>query len=151
MTVSDPAIQKRSVSRTWPMTAEALCTLVDEVVHLRAEVVRLAGGNDLGAGVVHLPLAMAARRLEVLTNVLGAAEEVDARTRVVIGCRATLLEQDGESVTYAVVFPGDGDPTQGWISADSPLGRALLGSFAGDAVEVDAPAGRRVVTVLSVE
>ena len=63
----------------------------------------------------------------------------------------TLLEEEGDSVTYALVFPGDGDPVQGWISADSPLGAAVLGCTPGDIVEVMAPAGPRVVTVLSVE
>ena len=48
-------------------------------------------------------------------------------------------------------FPGDGDPDRGWISADSPLGAAVLGCEPGDRVEVAAPAGRRVVTVLSIE
>jgi transcription elongation GreA/GreB family factor len=71
--------------------------------------------------------------------------------RAVIGRRVTLLEEDGDSVTYGLVFPGDGDPIQGWISADSPLGAAVLGCAPGDRVEVDAPVGRRVVTVLSVE
>ena len=73
------------------------------------------------------------------------------RIEPIIGRRVTLLEEEGDSVTYALVFPGDGDPVQGWISADSPLGAAVLGCTPGDTVEVMAPAGPRVVTVLSVE
>ena len=68
-----------------------------------------------------------------------------------IGRRITVLEPEGASVTYTLVFPGDGDPAQGWISADSPLGSAVLGCEPGDRAEVIAPAGRRIVTVLSVE
>jgi transcription elongation GreA/GreB family factor len=49
------------------------------------------------------------------------------------------------------VFPGGGDPAQGWISADSPLGSAILGCMPGDRVDVTAPAGPRVVTMVSVE
>ena len=78
-------------------------------------------------------------------------EKVHEPDRAVIGRRVTLLEEEGDSVTYALVFPGDGDPVQGWISADSPLGAAVLGCTPGDTVEVMAPAGPRVVTVLSVE
>ena len=37
------------------------------------------------------------------------------------------------------------------VAADSPLGRALLGQRAGSHVAVDAPEGRRVMTILSVE
>ena len=44
-----------------------------------------------------------------------------------------------------------GTPAEGWLSADSPLGAAVLGRSPGDAVEVTAPAGSRVVTVLAVE
>ena len=82
---------------------------------------------------------------------LDASERVHEPDRAVIGRRVTLLEAEGESVSYALVFPGDGDPAQGWISADSPLGTAVLGCGPGDRVEVEAPAGRRVVTVLSIE
>jgi transcription elongation GreA/GreB family factor len=63
----------------------------------------------------------------------------------------TLLEEGGDSMTVALVFPGDGDPMQGWISADSPLGSAVIGASPGDVVQVMAPAGSRTVTVLSVE
>ncbi len=102
-------------------------------------------------GVVHLPVVKAARRLDVLTAVLDGSEQIHEADRAVIGRRVTVLEDEGESVSYALVFPGDGDPAQGWISADSPLGAAVLGCGPGDTVEVIAPAGHRIVTVLSVE
>jgi transcription elongation GreA/GreB family factor len=133
------------------MTAEARRSLIDDVVELRSEVARLAGRNEALDGVAHHPVTTLARRLEVLTGVLDEAEETDERERVVIGCRATLLEEDGRSVTYSLAFPGAGDPAEGLISADSPLGKAVLGSRPGDTVEVDAPAGRRLVTVVCVE
>ena len=85
------------------------------------------------------PAFKAARRLDVLSAVLDASEKVHEPDRAVIGRRVTLLEEGGDSVTYALVFPGDGDPLQGWISADSPLGAAVLGCTAGDRVEVIAP------------
>jgi transcription elongation factor GreA len=88
--------------------------------------------------------------LDVLTAVLEASEKVLEPDRAVIGRRVTVLEE-GESVAYSLVFPGDGDPVQGCVSADSPLGAAILGCSPGDIVEVDAPVGRRAVTVLSVE
>ena len=62
-----------------------------------------------------------------------------------------LRGDDGSRVTYALVAPGEGAPSQGRISADSPLGAAILGRRAGDTVEIDAPAGRRRVTVECVE
>jgi transcription elongation GreA/GreB family factor len=133
------------------MTGEAWSTLVDELGQLRTDVDVLAGGSPPDTGVVHLPAFKAGRRLEALTAVLNASETVHEPDRAVIGRRVTLLEEEGDSITYALVFPGDGDPTQGWISADSPLGAAVLGCTPGDTVEVNAPAGPRIVTVLAVE
>jgi transcription elongation GreA/GreB family factor len=131
------------------MTEEAWHSLVDELGRLRTDVASLAG--EPAEGVVDLAVVTAARRLDVLSAVLDAAERIDEPERAVIGRRVTLLEPEGESVTYALAFPGDGDPDRGWISADSPLGAAVLGCEPGERVEVAAPAGRRVVTVLSIE
>ena len=147
--MNQPAIRQPSANQRWPMTEDAWLTLVDELGQLRIDVAALAGG--LHDGVVHIPVFKAARRLDVLSAVFDASEKVHELDRVAIGRRVTLLEEQGDSVTYALVFPGDGDPIQGWISADSPLGAAVMGCTAGDTVEVNAPVGRRVVTVLSVE
>ena len=147
--MTELAIRPPSHPQRWPMTREAWLTLVDELGRLRADVVALAG--ELVDGVTDLAVVKAARRLDVLSAVHDAAEQVHEPERAVIGRRFTVLEPEGESITYALVFPGDGDPAQGWISADSPLGSAVLHREPGDRVEVMAPAGRRSVTVLSVE
>jgi hypothetical protein len=149
--MNEPVIRQPAVNRRWPMTGEAWLTLVDELSQLRIDVAVLAGAGAPDASLVHLPVFKAARRLDVLSAVLDASEKVHEPDRAVIGRRVTLLEEEGDSVTYALVFPGDGDPIQGWISADSPLGAAVMGCTPGDMVEVMAPVGRRVVTVLSVE
>lgn len=146
-----PAIRQPSADRRWPMTGEAWRTLVDEIGQLRLDVALLAGSSAPDDGVLRLPVFKAARRLDVLTAVLETSERVHEAGRAVIGRRVTFLEDDGDPITYALVFPGDGDPIQGWVSADSPLGAAVLGSTPGDRVEVIAPAGARVITVLSVE
>ena len=147
--MSELAIRRLSTRQRWPMTEEAWHSLVDELGRLRTDVASLAG--EPTEGVVDFAVVTAARRLDVLSAVLDAAERIDEPERAVIGRRVTLLEPEGESVTYALAFPGDGDPDRGWISADSPLGAAVLGCEPGERVEVAAPAGRRVVTVLSIE
>ena len=147
--MNELAIRRPSQRRRWPMTREAWLTLVDELGRLRADVVSLAG--EFAHGVAEVAVTRAARRLHVLSAVLDDGEQIHEPDRAVIGRRVTLREADGASVTYAIVFPGDGEPAQGWLSADSPLGSAVLGCGPGDSVEVTAPAGRRLVTVLSVE
>jgi hypothetical protein len=149
--MNEPAIRPPSAPQRWPMTREAWLTLVDELGRLRTDDAVLAGAGVPEDGVIHLPTFKAARRLDVLSAVIDAAETVHEPDRAVIGRRVTLLEEEGDSITYALVFPGDGDPVQGWISADSPLGAAVMGCAPGDSVEVIAPAGPRVVTVVSIE
>jgi transcription elongation GreA/GreB family factor len=132
------------------MTSEARSHLIDEVAALRRDVA-IASGADPAPGVVHVPAAQAARRLVTLEAVLAAARVVDDDGTAVIGRRVTLLEDDGTRVTYALVFPGDGDPLLGWLSVESPLGAAVAAARAGDVVTVEAPAGRRHVAVVHVE
>jgi transcription elongation GreA/GreB family factor len=147
--MTELAIRRPSHQQRWPMTREAWLILVDELGRLRSDVLSLAG--ELAHGVVDLAVVKAARRLDVLSAVFDAAEQIHEPGRAVIGRRVTVLEAEGESDIYTLVFPGDGDPAQGWISADSPLGSAVIGCWPGDTVEVTAPSGRRVVSVLSVE
>ena len=47
----------------------------------------------------------------------------------------------GEEETVTIVGSTEADPFEGKISNDSPVGRALLGTKAGDIVEVDTPQG----------
>ena len=112
--MTELATRRPSREQRWPMTREAWLTLVDELGRLRADVASLAG--ELADGVVDLAVIKAARRLDVLSAVLDAAERIHESERAVIGRRVTVLEPEGESVSYRLVFPGDGDPAQGCIS-----------------------------------
>ncbi|MFL5688724.1 MAG: GreA/GreB family elongation factor [Chloroflexota bacterium] len=149
--MNELAIRQPSPQRPWPMTNEAWLTLVDEVGRLRAERAGSAAPSVRDDGLVHLQAFNAVRRLDLLSAVLDASERVDEADLAVIGRRVTVLEDEGDSVTYELALPGEGDPDRGSVSADSPLGAALLGCTASASVEVDAPLGRRRVTVLSIE
>ena len=61
------------------------------------------------------------------------------------------LHIDGKEEVYKVVGEWEADPTEKKISHESPLGKALLGKTVGDTVEVSAPAGKVVYTVVSVK
>lgn len=70
---------------------------------------------------------------------------------VSIGSRVRVRDRDTRQVDeYEIVGSGEGDPVEGRISAESPIGRALLGRRAGDVVEAEAPAGLRRLTLVSV-
>lgn len=147
--MSTTAVARSESAQAWPLTKEALERLVDEIAQLRQDLSSLTG-QGLEEGIVRLPVTLAARRLETLHRVLERAEVVSDSACATIGRQALLRDESGEHMTYWIVFPGDGDPAQGWISADSPLGTAILGAKAGDVVEVDAPNGTWFATVVSV-
>jgi transcription elongation factor GreA len=66
-----------------------------------------------------------------------------------LGATVTVKDAHGE-MTYTIVGPTEVDPRAGRISAQSPIGSALIGARAGDVVTVAAPAGKMKLTVLSV-
>ncbi len=51
---------------------------------------------------------------------------------------------------FTLVGEWESDPSQKKISVASPLGKAMLGKSIGAKVEVDAPAGKIVYTILSI-
>ena len=76
---------------------------------------------------------------------------LDAGGRVVFGATVELEDVDsGDTVTYQVVGDDEADIKQGQISVSSPIARALLGKYAGDTVDVQAPGGIRQYEILDV-
>ena len=134
-----------SAPRRWPMTSEAWSALLAELDLLDRQL-----DSNGAESVVGLRAVDPERRRRSLRALRDAAETSSAADRVAIGRTVTIREADGTVETYAVTLPGDGDPLQGWISADAPLGIAVLGCRSGDAVEVDAPAGRRRIEVVAI-
>ncbi|HWV17242.1 MAG TPA: transcription elongation factor GreA [Rhodocyclaceae bacterium] len=77
---------------------------------------------------------------------------LDADGRVVFGATVELEDQDnGNTVTYQIVGDDEADLKQGKISLNSPVARALIGKYAGDLAEVQAPGGLREYEVLDVK
>jgi transcription elongation factor GreA len=64
-----------------------------------------------------------------------------AADRATIGSTVTIEGEDGVRSTFTIVGSTEADPTAGRISNVSPVGRALLGSRAGDEVAVATPRG----------
>ncbi len=65
------------------------------------------------------------------------------RDRAAFGSSLQLQDPQGGQHSYRLVLPEDVDPERGWISAASPIGRALVGKEVGDQVNVPTPAGTR--------
>ncbi len=71
-------------------------------------------------------------------------EEAAAASEVVgIGSHVEIEDEHGERLQVEI-------SSVGGVSADSPVGRALLGAKAGDEVEIDAPSGSWRARVVSI-
>lgn len=81
-------------------------------------------------------------RLETILSSAQVIEDTGKKDKVVLGARVTIVE-DGtkDKEIYYLVGSAEANPTEGKISSESPLGKALLGKKVGDKVKVDAPAG----------
>ncbi len=53
-------------------------------------------------------------------------------------------------MTYTIVGPAEARPTDGLISNESPVGRALLGKRVGDEVQVQVPRASSRLTVTGI-
>jgi transcription elongation factor GreA len=77
--------------------------------------------------------------------------QLDGDGRVVFGATVDLEDQDsGEKVTYQIVGDDEADIKDNKISISSPIARALIGKYAGDVAEVNAPGGTREYEVVDV-
>jgi transcription elongation factor GreA len=92
-------------------------------------------------------------RISELEEVVGGSVIVDegkSGSGVSLGTQVT-LKVNGQTHTFHIVGEWEADPAQKKISHTSPLGQALLGKDIGDNVEVEAPVGKVVYEILSIE
>jgi transcription elongation factor GreA len=77
---------------------------------------------------------------------------LDSEGRCVFGATVDLEDiASGELVTYQIVGDDEADIKQGKISISSPISRSLIGKYAGDVAEVQAPGGLREYEILDVK
>ncbi|MDX9698106.1 MAG: transcription elongation factor GreA [Rhodocyclaceae bacterium] len=76
---------------------------------------------------------------------------LDADGRCVFGATVDLEDLDsGDTVRYQIVGEDEADVKEGKISVSSPIARALIGKYAGDVAEVQAPGGVREYEIVDV-
>ena len=77
---------------------------------------------------------------------------IDADGRCVFGATVELEDgSSGDAVSYQIVGEDEADIKRGKISITSPIGRALIGKYPGDAVEVQTPGGVRGFEIVDVK
>ncbi|MDQ2905530.1 MAG: transcription elongation factor GreA [Chloroflexota bacterium] len=92
-------------------------------------------------------------RIFELEQMLATAKTINRiETDVVsLGTIVKLRCNDDRECRYSIVGAFEANPSEGKISNESPVGKALLGHKVGDSVFVSTPGGVREYTVLSME
>src|SRR6187549_3895986 len=137
------------------ITAEGLVALRAEIDQLESEgraamAVRIKAARELGDlkenaeyHIAKEDQAHLETKIKRLVERLRNAVVVDAPTdATVVGFGTTVTvadEQTGREATYTLVGPTEADLSAGKLSAESPVARALMGSRAGDEIQVQTP------------
>jgi transcription elongation factor GreB len=94
------------------------------------------------------------RRVRFLRQRLDGMTVVDTPpkdgSRVFFGAWVTLEDDDGTQTEYRIVGPDEFDLTRGYVSMDSPLGKALMRKALDDEVKVEVPGGMKMYVVVGV-
>ena len=88
------------------------------------------------------------KRLDQLEVVRSAPRDPN---RVFFGAWVTLEDERGVERRYRIVGPDEFDLDRGWISVDSPMGRALMRKQVDDETIVNRPRGPATYTVVAID
>ena len=87
---------------------------------------------------------------EILKQVAVIKDQGASSSQVKLGSQVT-VKHNGNKIVYSVVGEWEADPTEKKISHESPLGKALMGKKVGEAVNVEAPAGKITYTIVEIK
>ncbi|KKS30696.1 MAG: Transcription elongation factor GreA [candidate division WWE3 bacterium GW2011_GWF1_42_14] len=92
-------------------------------------------------------------RISELEEFLKNAEiSKDGGQKDIIGVGARVkIQVDSEEIEYHIVGAPEANPHEKKISHESPLGSALVGKKVGDKIEVEAPMGKLLYTILKID
>lgn len=104
--------------------------------------------HDAKNDQAHLETKIA--RLRERISSAEVVEEAEVDGVVAFGCTVTVSDGSAER-KWKIVSSHDASPSQGSISADSPVARALLGLKEGEEAKVSLPKGETTFTVVRIE
>jgi transcription elongation factor GreA len=128
----------------------------------RPEVVeRLSAAREMGDLSENAEYTAAREELSFIDTRLDELESLLKSVEIISDTKAhggqsvdlgsqVIVKTNGKEVVFTVVGEWEADPAEKKISHESPLGKALLGKAVGDEIEVDAPAGKMVYSVVSI-
>ena len=151
-----------------PITANGLARLERELERLRtagreevADRLRESIATDADASANSDYLAAREEQALLEARILRLEQRIDAASVVEpdaangvvdLGERVRLRDLDsGARFAFELVGTAEADPVAGRISAESPVGRALVGRRKGEVTVVEAPKGRRRLKIVAIE
>ncbi len=151
-----------------PMTREGFEVLQEELKNLKgiqrpAIIKAIASARELGDlsenaeyHAAREKQSMIEGRIATLEEKLGLAEVIDSSSlngdRVQFGATVSLEDCESEErKTYRIVGEIESDVSQGRLSVQSPMAKALIGKRVGDIVQVVSPQGGREYEILQLD
>jgi transcription elongation factor GreA len=143
-----------------PMGLTDLQSELDGLQTKRPQVVeRLSIARSMGDLSENSDYISAREELEFLDNRIGQLEDLIRNSKVTT---PTVFDQigfghnvtvsiDSAKITFQIVGEPEADPRNKKISHQSPLGQALMGKKIGDTIEVDAPIGKIIYKIISID
>lgn len=87
-------------------------------------------------------------RINQLNDILSRAQVAEAPSGGIVSIGSSIsVHANGQSREFKIVGATEADPAAGKISAESPIGSALIGLKVGDEVKIKTPAGEVIYQV----
>lgn len=122
---------------------------------------RVSQARDLGDLSENAEYSAAREELTFIDGKLDELEELLKQATIIssaksaggaikLGSKVT-VNIKGKKEDFTVVGEWEADPKEKKISHESPLGKALIGKKVGEKIEVEAPAGKVIYSIVSVK
>ncbi|HAJ77406.1 MAG TPA: transcription elongation factor GreB [Gammaproteobacteria bacterium] len=149
ITVEGEARLKEELHRLWIVERPKITQSVSEAAAMgdRSENADYIYGKKR-LGEIDRRVRYLGKRLEEITVV---SEPPENRNKIFFGATVSLEDEDGNSYRYRLVGPDEIDPSRGYISIDSPMGKALLGKQLDAEISIESPTGQKYYSVLAID
>ncbi len=92
------------------------------------------------------------RQLRRLSYLLKMASVTETKNEGIVDFGRTITLDDGiKKFTFMLVNNVESNPSEGKLSTNSPIGRAIFGKRKGDTVHVNAPSGFKNYTIVEIQ
>lgn len=146
------------------LTKAKLEELKEELKHLKTKkrlevATRLKAAKELGDLSENAEYFEAREAQEQLEKKIYELEDLVHNAKIIkmikgrdtVSAGATInVSSNGKKQMFTIVGASEADPSKGYISNESPIGKAFIGKKTGDKVEVQTPAGKASYKIVKI-